>query len=166
MKNPVNPFFARGEPSPALARRADAAILLYREKKVQHILVTGDSVTHDEVTPVRNYLIAKGIPESDIFLDTLGLDTYSSMYRARSVFGADSIIIVTQDFHLPRALFIARLLGIESHGVIAEGATSDLGSYVREIPASLKAIVDLLMRREPLDTNSPIQLATSTPGKI
>ena len=98
-----------GKPSRVLAERADMAIELYDQGKVLKILVTGDNgeLTHDEVTPVRRYLLDAGIPADDIFLDHAGFDTYSSMYRARSVFDARSVTVVTQDFHLPRALFIA-----------------------------------------------------------
>lgn len=104
---------------------------------------------HDEVTPVRKYLIDAGIPASDIFLDHAGFDTYSSMYRARDVFEAHSMTIVTQDFHMPRALFIARHLGITAYGVISMGATRSWYDYLREVPASDKALLDLLTHRQP-----------------
>jgi SanA protein len=139
-----------GKPSPVLAERADMAIRLYDAGKVSKILVTGDNgeLTHDEVTPVRRYLTDAGIPADDIFLDHAGFDTYSSMYRARTVFDASSAIIVTQDFHLPRALYIARHLGITTYGVVAQGQGS-INDYLREIPASDKALWDLLTRRVP-----------------
>ena len=141
---------SHGQPSPILERRAAAAVELYRLGKVSKILVTGDNgaLSHDEVTPVRKYLIDAGIPAGDIFLDHAGFDTYSSMYRARDVFQAQSITIVTQDFHLPRALFIARHLGMTAYGYTAEGGDEE-HDYAREIPASNKAILDLLIRRVP-----------------
>lgn len=140
-----------GKPSPILAERADAAILLYQKGKVDKILVTGDNgaLSHDEVTPVRKYLLDAGVQASDIFLDHAGFDTYSSMYRARSVFDAPSATIVTQDFHLPRAVYIARHLGMESYGFVATGADASAADYVREIPASLKALYDLYIERMP-----------------
>ena len=139
-----------GMPSPVLAERADAAIDLYQKGKVSKILVTGDNgaLSHDEVTPVRKYLLAAGIPAHDIFLDHAGFDTYSSMYRARSVFEVKSAAIVTQDFHEPRAVFVARTMGIDAIGVVAIGDSS-VFEYVREIPASWKALFDLLLKREP-----------------
>lgn len=139
-----------GQPSPILERRAAAAVELYRRGKVSKILVTGDNgaLTHDEVTPVRKYLIDAGIPAGDIFLDHAGFDTYSSMYRARDVFQAQSITVVTQDFHLPRAVFIARHLGVTAYGYTAAGGDKE-HNYLREIPASDKAILDLFIRREP-----------------
>lgn len=141
---------ARGQPSPILEERAHAAVQLYNERRVGKVLVTGDSgsLSHDEVTPVRKYLIDAGIPAADIFLDHAGFDTYSSMYRARDVFGASSVTVVTQDFHLPRAVFIARMLGLEAYGLHARGGGSR-DDYVREVPASLKALYDLASQRQP-----------------
>ncbi len=141
----------RGAPSPVLADRADAAIALYRAGKVSKILVTGDNgaLSHDEVTPVRKYLLAAGVRPEDIFLDHAGFDTYSSMYRARDVFGARSVTITTQDFHLPRALWIARKLGLTAYGVVAEGDESSTYDYVREIPAAIKALWDVFTHRAP-----------------
>jgi len=141
----------RGSPSPILAERADTAIALYKEGKVSKILVTGDNgaLTYDEVTPVRKYLLDAGIPSHDIFLDHAGFDTYSSMYRAREVFLARSLTIVTQDFHLPRALWIARHLGLTAYGVVAEGGEHSPYDYVREIPASIKALFDVVIHRQP-----------------
>lgn len=142
---------SHGAPSPFLAARADAAVALYKEGKVGKILVTGDNsaLSHDEVTPVRKYLLASGVRAEDIFLDHAGFDTYSSMYRARDIFGARSAVIATQDFHLPRALFIARQLGIEAYGVRAAGTEGSFYDYAREIPASLKALWDVFTHRVP-----------------
>ena len=140
----------RGAPSPVLKARADGAVTLYKSGKVEKILVTGDNgaLSYDEVTPVRKYLLDAGIPAGDIFLDHAGFDTYSSMYRTRDVFQADSVVIVTQDFHLPRALFVARHLGVEAYGYVAAGEGT-AGVYLREIPASGKALLNLFTRRVP-----------------
>lgn len=140
-----------GKPSPILADRANAAIALYSAGKVTKILVTGDNGTlsYNEVAPVRQYLLDAGVLPGDIFLDHAGFDTYSSMYRTRDVFLARSVTIVTQDFHLPRALWIAQHLGLTAYGVAAEGRTSSPYNYVREIPASLKALFEVWTRREP-----------------
>ncbi|MEJ0054063.1 MAG: ElyC/SanA/YdcF family protein [bacterium] len=141
----------RGEPSPILEARTDSAIELYKAGKAGKILVTGDNgaLNHDEVTPVRKYLIDAGVAAEDIFLDHAGFDTYSSMYRARSVFGVTSVIVVTQDFHLPRAVFIARALGLPAYGFPAREERGTFYNYLREVPASVKAARDLLMRRVP-----------------
>ena len=143
---------ADGELSPVLAERADAAVLLYSAHKVSKILVSGDNSTlqYDEVYPVGKYLLSKGIPQKDIFLDYAGFDTYSSMYRAKYVFGVSSMIIASQRFHLPRALFIARRLGLEAVGV--DAGTSDEQydlNWLRELPATLKAAYDLYSNRQP-----------------
>ena len=140
-----------GAPSPILAKRADLAVALFEAGKVSKILVTGDNgaLSHDEVTPVRNYLLAAGIPAGDIFLDHAGFDTYSSMYRARDVFQVSSMTIVTQDFHLPRALWIARHLGLTAYGLTAEGGQNSPFDYIREIPASIKALWDVDIDRQP-----------------
>lgn len=153
----------RGVPSPLLEKRIDAAIDLYAAGKVGKILVTGDNaaLSYDEVTPVRKYLQDAGIPARDIFLDHAGFDTYSSIYRARDVFEARSLTITTQDFHLPRALWIARRLGMDAYGYVAAGGESSLSDYAREIPASWKALLDILIRREPKHLGEPLPLTGS-----
>ena len=140
-----------GRPSPVLEERANTAVQLYLGGKVKKILVTGDNgaLSHDEVTPVRKYLLAAGIPAGDIFLDHAGFDTYSSMYRARDIFEAHSMTIVTQDFHLPRSVFTARELGLIAYGVGTEGGGGTGWDYIREVPASVKALWDLISRRKP-----------------
>jgi len=152
---------ARGMPSPVLAARADEAVELYIKGKVKKILVTGDNgaLTHDEVTPVRKYLLAAGIPAEDIFLDHAGFDTYSSVYRAQAVFGAQTATVVTQNFHLPRALFLARAVGMNAVGVTARGGEYSWQAYMREIPASWKALFDLAFNRQPKYLGEPIPLS-------
>lgn len=152
---------AGGMPSPVLAARANEAVELYLKEKVKKILVTGDNgaLSHDEVTPVRKYLVGAGIPAEAIFLDHAGFDTYSSMYRARAVFGAQTATIVTQNFHLPRALFLARAVGISAVGVTARGGEYSLNSYLREIPASWKAFFDVTFKRQPAYLGEPIPLS-------
>jgi len=141
----------KGKPSPILEARAEAAFLLYEAKKVSKILVTGDgtSLNYDEITPVHTYLREKNVPDEDILLDRTGFDTYSSMYRALHVNTIASAVIVTQEFHLPRALFIARNLGIDARGFVASGKEGLTDAYIREIPATIKAIYDVSVRRQP-----------------
>lgn len=142
---------SKGVLSPVLKQRADAAIVLYTSGKVEKILVTGDDGTreHNEVYPVGTYLLTAGIPQEDIFLDHAGFDTYSSMYRARDVFAVTSVVVVSQRFHLPRAVFIARHLGLDAVGVDASKNESYFKNSLREIPASIKAIFDLSTYRKP-----------------
>ena len=142
---------AGGNLSPVLKERADQAVTLYRAGKVRKILVTGDNATlsHDEVDPVGKYMFALGIPKADIFLDHAGFDTYSSMYRARDVFDVTSMTIVSQPFHLPRAVYIARSLGLTAYASQANTNGLNLYNYIREIPASTKAEYDILFSRVP-----------------
>ena len=142
---------AGGALSPILKERADEAISLYKAGKVDKILVTGDNatLTHDEVDPVGKYMVALGIPKDDIFLDHAGFDTYSSMYRARDVFDVQSMTIVSQPFHLPRAVFIAQSLGLKAYGVGAGKGELYVYNSLREIPSSVKALYDISFSRVP-----------------
>lgn len=141
----------RGKPSPVLERRASAAVQLFTAGKAPRILVTGDgrAPNYNEVEPVREYLEAAGVPHGAIVLDAEGYDTYTSMYRARDAFGFDRIIIVTQDFHLPRAVYVARRTGLAAEGFIAAGTERTISAYLREIPASVKALLDVAFGRTP-----------------
>ncbi len=144
-------ILTNGNLSPILIDRVDSAIKLYNAKKVEKILVTGDNstVAYNEVNPVRIYLLGKGIPDKNIFLDHAGFDTYSSMYRARDIFLADSITIVTQSFHLPRSVFIARVLGMNAYGLNADNGHYKFRNYIREMFANIKAVINLVLYREP-----------------
>jgi SanA protein len=150
----------RGEPSPALQERAEAAFDLYISGKVQKVLVSGDDSVpgFDEVTPVRKYLVEAGVAPEDIFLDHAGFDTYSTMYRAKEVFGVQDAIIVTQAFHMPRSVFIARTLGIDAYGIVAEERGDPIYNYSREWLASVKAAGDLLFKRVPLQVGESYPL--------
>jgi SanA protein len=141
-----------GSLSKVLQDRVDTAIVLYKNGSVSNILVTGDnsSLAYNEVNPVRTYLLNNGIPDKDIFLDHAGFDTYSSMYRARDIFLTDSITIVTQSFHLPRAIFIAKWLGINAYGFSADnGHHYLLKNYIRELFANVKALGNVFYIRKP-----------------
>lgn len=144
-------IFQDGALSSIFNDRADMAIRVYQEGKVSKILVSGDNstVSHNEVNPVRLYLISKGIPDQDIFLDHAGFDTYSTMYRARDIFGVTSVLIATQSFHLPRAVFIARQLGIVAYGINADVGHMLFRNYIREALANEKAVLNLIFHRKP-----------------
>ena len=140
-----------GALSEILKERADEAVALYRAGKVKKILVTGDNstVTHNEVDPTARYLVSFGVRADDIFLDHAGFDTYSSMYRARDVFAVTSVTIVSQNFHLPRAVYVARSLGLTAYAAEAPERGVGVFNYVREIPATAKAIFDVALGRVP-----------------
>lgn len=113
-----------GRLSNALAYRVDAAIALYQAGKVETLLMTGDNRAkeYDEPTAMRDYALARGVPANAILLDQAGLRTYDSCYRARSVFGIrpDEAILVTQEYHLPRALYTCGKLDVRAIGFVAE----------------------------------------------
>jgi SanA protein len=146
--------------SPVLKDRADSALALYKAGKVDKILVTGnnDSTSYNEVNPVRTYLLKNGIPADVIYLDHAGFDTYSSMYRAKAIFQVQSAIIVTQGFHVPRAVFIARSMGIPAYGFDADNGHYLFKNYIRESFANVKAVIDLMYGRQPkyLGTTVPL----------
>lgn len=105
--------------SPVLQDRVDYAIKIYEAGKANKILFTGDhgQAEYDEVNAMMDYAVEKGVPKEDIFLDHAGFSTYDSMYRARDVFLVSDVIIVTQQFHLSRAVYLARQLGLNATGV-------------------------------------------------
>ena len=114
--------YENGNVSPILADRLDVGIELYNKKTVDKLLLSGDhgQKEYDEVNAMKNYVLLYDIDDEDIFLDHAGFNTYQSMYRAKEVFEADKLIIVTQSFHLPRAVYIARKLGIDAYGVASD----------------------------------------------
>lgn len=131
--------------------RVDIAAELYKIGKVKTILITGDdsTPTHNEVNPARDYLMTKGVPSEAIFLDHAGFDTYSSMYRAREIFLVDSAIVITQSFHLPRSVFLARNLSIDAYGTPADQHAYRFKNNIREVIANVKAVFNVLYQRKP-----------------
>ena len=125
-------------PSPMLQDRLDTAITLYNEGKSKKILMTGDHgrKEYDEVNIMKQYAINSGISSEDIFMDHAGFSTYESIYRAKEIFKANKIIIVTQEYHLYRALFIAKNLGLEAYGI-----NSDPRNYKGQIKRELREIL-------------------------
>lgn len=141
-----------GSPSLYLERRLDIASQLFDAGKVRAILVSGDNSTvyHDEPTAMRDWLVDHGVPTSAIVLDHAGLDTHDSCVRAYEVFGVRHAIVITQDYHLPRALFSCAHAGIEVTGTGASSEGGTVSQYrLRELPASWKAAWDAVTHREP-----------------
>lgn len=132
-------------PSPMLKERLDAGIELYMANKVAKLLMSGDNLTpyYKEVDVMKKYAIEKGVSEEDILVDHAGLSTYDSMYRAVSDFDLNNFIIVSQKYHLHRALFISEQLGVSSIGVSADKTVYSGQSYreFREILARNKDFV-------------------------
>lgn len=138
-----------------LAARLDLAMRLYRMGKVRTLLLSGADTpsSNYETRNMRRYLEAHGIPSGDIIEDPAGFDTYDSCVRAREVFGLDSVTIVSQSFHLPRAIAICRVIGLDAQAVGDESVKSLRREWwtvsLREYAANFKMIRDLLIRRQP-----------------
>lgn len=109
-----------GRPTPVLYDRIATAVELYRSGKVEKLLMSGDGLSNAETSAMRQAALELDVPESAILVDPGGLDTYATCYRAKAVFGVERALLVTQNFHLPRALFICDALGLAAVGVSAD----------------------------------------------
>jgi vancomycin permeability regulator SanA len=144
-----------GHASPMLAGRLELGAALYHSGKVQVLLVTGDNSRshYNEPLVMRDYLIGEGVPRNRIVLDYAGFDTWDSCVRAKKIFGVDRAILITQRFHLPRAVTLCRSVGIDAVGVGDDSRTyapiATVVSYLRELPAGLKAALFLAIRPDP-----------------
>lgn len=127
-----------GKPTPMLRDRLLTGIELYKSGAAKKLIMSGDhgSEDYDEVNIMKSYAVENGIPDSDIFMDHAGFSTYETIYRAREIFEADSIIIVSQKYHLYRALYIAERLGLKAVGVSA-----DLNTYRGQTRRDLREIL-------------------------
>ncbi len=141
------------KPSPMLEDRLLEGIKLYQNSVSDKIIMSGDHgrKEYDEVNIMKNYAIEKGIPSENIFMDHAGFSTYESIYRAKDIFEAKKVVIVTQEYHLYRALYIANQLGLEAYGVGADprqyvGATF---REIREILARDKDFIKCIFKPEP-----------------
>lgn len=142
-----------GEPSPILAQRLDAALQLFRAGKVQRLLLSGDNWSdrfHDETRAMRDYLLQQGVPAEALLTDDVGVSTYDTCARAIEVFQIRRGLLVTQAFHLPRALYIANSLGMDAHGVAADESRRAGAEYrLREFFSRPLALAMVLIRKEP-----------------
>ena len=141
------------KPSPMLEDRLLEGIKLYQNNVSDKIIMSGDHgrKEYDEVNIMKNYAIEKGIPSENIFMDHAGFSTYESIYRARDIFKAKKIVIVTQKYHLYRALYIANQLGIEAYGVGADPRQYVGAAYreLREILARDKDFIKCIFKPKP-----------------
>ena len=145
-----------GRPTLLLARRLDIAADLYHRGTVDAVLVSG---ADDEPAAMRTHLLAAGVPDAKIVGDAAGIRTWDSCVRAHEVYGVRSAIVVTQEFHLPRAVALCAAAGIDATGVgdaslQARGIATVYG-WLREIPAALKALGDTLFRPAPQHLGDP-----------
>ncbi len=146
-------LYRDGSPSAVLRDRVKTAVELFKAGKVEKILMSGDNsyVDYNEPGAMQKYALELGAPESAIVLDYAGRRTYDTCYRAKEIFGITNAILVTQDYHLPRALFICKHLGLNTIGVSADRRAYTFGTYlywrIREIPATFTAFIDLFVRK-------------------
>ena len=141
------------KPSPMLEDRLLEGINLYNNNVSNKIIMSGDHgrEEYDEVNIMKNYAIEKGIPSENIFMDHAGFSTYESIYRAKEIFEAKKVVIVTQKYHLYRALYIANQLGLEAYGVGSDPRQYVGATYreLREILARDKDFIKCIFKPEP-----------------
>ena len=146
--------YTDGTPTPILADRLAVGAALYRDRRVDRVLVSGDHsrLEYDEVNAMRRELVRRGVPDGDVFTDHAGFDTWSTMVRARKVFEVRSAIVVTQGFHMARALWLGKRAGLEVHGLAADRSGYGLEgrkSKLREVLARVKAVEDVVTGAKP-----------------
>ena len=157
-----------GTPSPMLAERLDMGIELYKNGAAPKLLLSGDNgqVEYNEVVTMGNYAMEKDVPSQDIFLDYAGFSTYESMYRAKEIFQAKKILIVTQKYHLHRALYIAKAIGLDAYGVACDTQVyaGQVNRDIREILARNKDFLTSIFKPKPTYLGDPVPV--SGPGNF
>ncbi|RDD86859.1 vancomycin high temperature exclusion protein [Streptomyces parvulus] len=142
-----------GEPSPYLAHRLDAAAGLYRAGRIEVVLVTGDNSReeYDEPDAMRAYLVRHGVPDGRIVSDYAGFDTWDSCVRAKKIFGVDRAVLISQGFHIRRAVALCQEAGVVSYGVGVDERHDATWYYggVREVLAAGKAALDAAFEPDP-----------------
>ena len=152
--------------SDVLQDRVDAGALLVKRGKAQKLLLSGDhrQIRYDETNHMKQYVLTHypDIPQSNIFLDHAGFDTYDSIARAKLIFQVDSMIIVTQTFHCYRAVYLARSIGIDAVGLAVPETRYSIASRaywsLREVLARVKAFGDILFKSKPALFGDPIPI--------
>ncbi|GHI89808.1 membrane protein [Streptomyces xanthophaeus] len=143
----------QGRPTPYLADRLDAAAELYRTGKVKVVLVTGDNSReeYDEPDAMRTYLTGLGVPDAQIVSDYAGFDTWDSCVRAKEIFGVDRAVLISQGFHIRRAVALCQAAGVEAYGVGVADVHDATWYYggAREVFAAGKAAVDAALKPAP-----------------
>ena len=139
-----------GKPSTLLADRVKTAVALYSAGKVDKLLMSGDNrvIRYNEPQRMQEYAVKLGVPAEDVVMDFAGRRTYDSIYRAKHIFGLKRFVVVSQRFHLDRALFISRKLGLDAYGVMADSPRHrNARAEIREFPACIGALVDTYLRQ-------------------
>ena len=155
-----------GQPSHILEDRIITGIDLYRAGIAPALLMSGDHgrKNYDEVKAMKQYAVERNIPANRVFTDHAGFSTYDSCYRARDVFCAKKVVIVTQQYHLYRALYIARCLGLEAYGVASDRRFiyGEKRRQIREFFARIKAVGAVLIKASPRYLGEQIPIQTSS----
>ena len=154
-----------GVPSDMLADRLRRGVELYESGTAPKLLMSGDHgrSDYDEVDAMKQYAVDAGIASENVFMDHAGFSTYESLYRARDVFAVKRLVIVTQEYHLYRALYIAEQLGLEAYGVASDYHSYMGQSYrdIREILARNKDFVGCILKPEPTFLGEAIPISGS-----
>ncbi len=157
-----------GTPTPMLADRCSVGIRLFQAGASERLLMSGDHgrKDYDEVNTMKSLAVQAGIAPDSVFCDHAGFSTYESMYRAKNIFGVKRVIIVTQKYHLYRAIYDARALGLEAYGVSVSERTYANQWYrdLRELLARVKDLAFCVFRPEPTFLGEPIPI--SGPGSL
>jgi vancomycin permeability regulator SanA len=140
-----------GSPKLYLRIRLEDTLRLYQDGKIRAILVSGDhgQVSYDEVAAMTSWLVDRGVPADKVVADHAGFDTYDSCVRAYEIFGVRAALVVTQDFHVRRAVYLCREAGIDAVGVGSRAPGDDIRYQVREVPAAIKATLDVVVGAAP-----------------
>ncbi|MFT5479313.1 MAG: SanA protein [Bacteroidia bacterium] len=156
-----------GSPNYYFVHRMEAAAKLYFSGKVEYIIVSGDNSRkeYDESTDMKNDLIARGIPADKIYVDYAGFRTLDSVVRCQDIFGTKDLIIVSQEFHNQRAIFLASHHGLRAHGYNARDLSVRAGIVVqlREKLARVKAVLDVIVHKKPKFSGDPIVVGVDQP---
>ncbi|MFM2314981.1 MAG: hypothetical protein RLZZ04_4257 [Cyanobacteriota bacterium] len=145
---------ADGTPSPMLADRVESAVELYQHGRIQKLLMTGDNsmISYNEVVAMKKFAHDLGVPTQDITLDYAGFSTYESCYRAHQVFDVHRAVVITQNYHLPRAVYTCRQLGVNAVGLGTPdreiyGLRGMIPYLLREMLANVKALSEIYLTR-------------------
>lgn len=157
--------WAEGVPSPMLSDRLERGIELYEMGAAPKLLMSGDhgTIEYDEVNVMKDFALDEGIPSEDVFMDHAGFSTYESMYRAAEIFGCEEVIVVTQEYHLYRAVYIGEKMGMTVWGVAAQPQNYANQDYrdAREILARVKDFLMVIFKPEPTYLGEAIPISGS-----
>ena len=152
-----------GSLSHMLQDRLEKALAVYNTGASPKLLMSGDhgQKEYDEVNAMKRFAVENGVPSENVFMDHAGFSTYESIYRAKEIFGADKVIVVTQEYHLYRSLYIAEKFGVEAYGVAADQNTyaGQTMRDLREILARCKDWAKCIFKPEPTFLGEPIPVS-------